>query len=149
MPKRTDEQLQALCQKTLSEPFQQFCDLKLVTLKEGEAITRFVIGDNTATGQGWLHGGILYGLLDASSYLAIIPMLDETQHAVSHDVHFSIMRRTERGMEVTIKTQVLRKGERVAFIQAEAYAESGGKNKLIATGNVTKSIINLPTDSGQ
>jgi uncharacterized protein (TIGR00369 family) len=123
------------------DPFQQFCGLELIQAAAGKATTQFLIGPNTTTSHGWLHGGILYGLLDTSSYLALLPLLEEHETAVSHDVNFSIMRRTQPGSVVTIRTEVLRKGNRVAFIRAEAFSGENGAEKLIAAGHVTKSII--------
>lgn len=145
---RSAAEIKAINTQTLAEPFQKFCSLSLLSQKDGCAKTLFTIGENTATSNGWLHGGILYGLLDASSFLALMPLLDETEYAVSHDVNFSIMRRTRSCMEVTIKTEVLRKGGRVAFIRAEAFAEFDGQKKLIATGHVTKSIIKIQDKEG-
>lgn len=145
MAQRTAAVLAELNTNTFSEPFQRFCGLELVSQDEGAAQTRFTINEQTATSSGWLHGGILYGLLDASSFIALLPMLDEKETAVSHDVNFSIMRRANQGCVVTIKTEVLRKGGRVAFIRAEAFTELDGKQKLIATGHVTKSIVSLST----
>lgn len=148
MAQRSAATLADLNKHTFNEPFQRFCGLELVAQEEGAARTRFTINEQTATSSGWLHGGILYGLLDASSYIALLPMLDEHETAVSHDVNFSIMRRADLGCVVTIKTEVLRKGGRVAFIRAEAFAELDGKQKLIATGHVTKSIVSIPGNKG-
>jgi acyl-coenzyme A thioesterase PaaI-like protein len=40
---------------------------------------------------GGLHGGVLYALMDAVSMLALLPALAPAQHAVTHDLHASMM----------------------------------------------------------
>ena len=125
----------------LSHPFHRSCGLELDRLQEGRAICRFMLNDFTINPFGALHGGILYALLDTVSLIALLPMLGEDEHAVSHDVHYSIMRPVTRDYTVELEANVRRRGRTVAFIQGEMRRCVDSRNELAATGTVTKTIL--------
>ena len=85
---------------------------------------------------GGLHGGVLYALMDAVSMLALLPKLAPAQHAVTHDLHASMMRTVAQGACCQLSAQVLRQGRTLAFIEATARVEGA----LVASARVTKSI---------
>ena len=87
-----------------------------------------------------LHGGVVYTFLDVASYLALLPLLSDDEHAVTHDVAVSLLRPVAAGKRVDIAGTVLRRGRAVAFMRAEATVD----REVVAAGQVTKSVVRLP-----
>ena len=85
---------------------------------------------------GGLHGGVLYALMDAVSMLALLPTLTPAQHAVTHDLHASMMRSVAPGARCRLSAQVIRQGRTLAFIEAKACVDGA----VVASARVTKSI---------
>lgn len=85
---------------------------------------------------GGLHGGVLYALMDAVSMLALLPTLSPAQHAVTHDLHASMMRSVAPGARCRLSAQVIRQGRTLAFIEASARVDGA----VVASARVTKSI---------
>src|SRR4051812_7856844 len=86
-----------------------------------------------------LHGGVVTTLLDTTCYLALLPHLSDTEHAVTHDLTVSLLRPVAAGKRVDITGTVLRRGRAVAFLRAEATV--GGD--VVAAAQVTKSVVRL------
>lgn len=85
---------------------------------------------------GGLHGGVFYALLDAICMLALLPELSDAEHAVTHDLHVSMMRSVPPGTRCELEGRVLRKGRSIAFMEGVARADG----RVIASARVTKSI---------
>jgi len=86
---------------------------------------------------GRLHGGALYALLDAMGLLALQPRLRPGQHAVTHDLHVSMLRAAPPGTRVQLRAEAVKVGRTLAFIDARA--EAGGQ--VLATARITKSLV--------
>ena len=129
----------------LAHPFHQACELTLTHCADGVAEVAFPVNGFTGNPQGALHGGILYALMDVASFLSVSSRLAPEQHAVSIDVHTSVLRAARPGETVRITSRVDRVGRSLAAMRCEATATSAdGQTRLIATGSVTKSIIREP-----
>ena len=85
---------------------------------------------------GGLHGGVLYALMDAVAMLALLPTLTATQHAVTHDLHASMMRAVAPGARCRLSAHVVRQGRTLAFIEAGVRVDGA----VVASARVTKSI---------
>lgn len=99
-------------------------------------VTRFAVTEDLGA-FGGLHGGALYTLLDATCLLALLPLLGKSEHAVTHDLHVSVMRAAPVGSTVCITGRVVRRGKQLAFLEARAECDG----KLVAAARVTKSIV--------
>jgi uncharacterized protein (TIGR00369 family) len=86
---------------------------------------------------GGLHGGVFYALLDAICMLALLPALSESEHAVTHDLHVSMMRPVAPGTRCVLEGRLIRKGRTLAFLEGVARADG----QVIASARVTKSIL--------
>ena len=75
--------------------------------------------------------------LPAVAYLALEPSLAENEDAVSHDLHISMLKGVMSGQTVYLKGDLVQRGRRVAFVNAEARADG----RLVATARITKTII--------
>lgn len=128
-------------QKIHELPFHQFCGFQTVRQEAGRAVCRFPVNRNTANAFGLLHGGILYGLMDLTCVVALVPLLKDNETPVSHDVHFSILRPAPEGFDIEMRSEVVKSGKTIAFLKCDAYRVTDAQDILIATGSVTKSII--------
>jgi uncharacterized protein (TIGR00369 family) len=139
--------LETVRDDVLSHDFHRACELQLLEAGEGHASTRFRVNDFTANPQGPLHGGILYAMMDVSSFFAVTTKLENGQHPVSVEVNTSVLRAAQKGDYVYIDAKADRVGRTLASIRAEAHVEdASGHRRLIATGTVTKSILSTSRD---
>lgn len=126
----------------LSHPLHQACELELRHSVDGRAEVCFKVNDFTANPQGALHGGILYAMMDVACFFAVVPQLAENQHPVSVEVHTSILRAALQGETVVIRSWVDRLGRTIAAMRCDALViNADGSERLIGTGNVTKSVL--------
>lgn len=137
-----ESKLERVNQLVLTAPLHAGANLRIVEQGGGEARVRFDVTPLIAGPSGMLHGGALYALMDTACYFALAPLL-EGQDAVSHDVHFSVVRPVDAGSTLEVTTRVERKGRTVAFMRAEArrLTEGDGENPLVGLGTVTKTIL--------
>lgn len=103
---------------------------------DGEASAGFEVGPQHV-GFGTLHAGVLYALMDAVAMLALLTRLDPARHAVTHDLHVSVMRSAALGDRVVLEGRVARLGRSVAFVDVSARVGE----VVIATARVTKSVV--------
>jgi uncharacterized protein (TIGR00369 family) len=106
---------------------------------DGIAKSHFQSTPELATFDGQLHGGALSVLFEVAAFLALAPLLKETQHAVTHDLHVSLMRPVPTGARCDLEAHVVRSGRTLAFLEVRAYVEG----KQVASARITKSIIAL------
>ena len=85
---------------------------------------------------GGIHGGVLYALLDAVCMLALLPTLPGGRHAVTHDLHVSMMRPVRPGALCRLEGRVARAGRTLAFIDGIARVDG----QVVASARVTKSL---------
>ena len=130
----------------LQHPYHRFAGLQLISQSPGKAVTRFPVSDNAVNMANDLHSGLLYGLMDATSFLALITVLKPEELAVTSDIHVSVVRPASRGMEVELHAEVIRRGTRLAFLRCDAWRVKGRDTRLIATATVTKSLSTARSD---
>jgi len=118
-------------------PLHKYIGIRLVDREQRHLGCTFVVHPGIEGRAGQLNGGILSLVLDAVAYLALEPALDETEDAVSHDLHISMLRGVMSGQTVHLKGDLVQKGRRVAFVNAEARVDG----RLVATARITKSIL--------
>ncbi|MEE4249527.1 MAG: PaaI family thioesterase [Alcanivoracaceae bacterium] len=134
--------LQQVREGVLNHPLHRACDLELVHSADGRAEVRFAVNDFSANPQGALHGGILYAMMDVACFFAVVPQLNNDQHPVSVEVHTSVLRAALHGETVVIRSWVDRLGRTLAAMRCDALViNEDGSERLIGTGNVTKSIL--------
>jgi|SRR5690554_814967 len=126
----------------LGHPLHRACDLELVHSTDGRAEIRFAVNDFAVNPAGALHGGILYAMMDVACFFAVISQLQADQHPVSVEVHSSVLRAALQGETVVIRSWVDRLGRTLAAMRCDALVvNADGSERLIGTGNVTKSIL--------
>lgn len=138
-------QIQRVNELVLGQPINRFAGLSLRRQEPGKAIARFSVEGNALTTGGTLHAGLLYGLMDATSFLALVTVLKPEELATTHDFHVSVMRPVSKGEEVELRAEVIRRGVNVAFIRCDAWRLAPTGEQLAASASVTKSL-SVPGD---
>jgi uncharacterized protein (TIGR00369 family) len=125
----------------LSHPLHAACGLQLVSAGEGRSVIRFEVNAFSANPQGALHGGVIYAMIDVACFFAVVPSLRPDQHPVSVECHTSILRAATMGETITIEASLDRLGRTLAAMRAEVFAGEGSQRRLIATGSITKAVL--------
>ena len=129
----------------LDIPLHRFLGVQLLDPANPPAGISFPVGESAQNQAALLHGGVVTALLDVASYLALLPHLDDAEHAVTHDMSVSLLRPVGPDESVAVVGDVLRRGRAVAFLRAEATV--GGRT--VAAAQVTKSIVPTPGPGNQ
>jgi uncharacterized protein (TIGR00369 family) len=129
----------ARVEAVLDIPLNRFLGVRLRDPADPAAGLWFPVGASAQNQAGVLHGGVVTTLLDTASYLALLPRLSDTEHAVTHDQTVSLLRPVAADARVDVTATVLRRGRAVAFMRAEAVVDG----ELVATAQVTKSVVRL------
>lgn len=136
-----EQRIEAVRDKVLAHPFHRACGLELLSAAGGEAEIAIAMNEFTLNPEGALHGGVLYAFVDVACFFAAVSQLQEGQHPVSIETHVSLLRAAHEGDRLTIRAKADRLGRTLAAMRAEVIAERDGETRLIATGSVTKSIL--------
>ena len=121
-------------------PINRFLGVQLLDPDHPSDGAWFIANEHLEGREGTLHGGVVPLLLDGAAYLALTPLLAPSEDAISHDLHFSLLRTVHVGQRVELRGHVVKKGRSVAFLDAAATVDG----RIVATARVTKSIIPLP-----
>lgn len=121
----------------LDIPLHRFLGVRLLDPGNPSAGISFPVGEAAQNQAALLHGGVVTALLDVASYLALLPHLDDAEHAVTHDMSVSLLRPVGPDENVAVVGDVLRRGRAVAFLRAEATVDG----RTVAAAQVTKSIV--------
>jgi uncharacterized protein (TIGR00369 family) len=124
-------------QRVLNVAMHRFMGLEIVSQEAGKAELRVPPSANILNNVSYVHGGVYYALLDLAGYLALVPMLEEGENAVTCDISCSILRAVPQGQELRFHGTVLKRGKRLAFSESRATADG----KLVAFAKLTKTII--------
>ena len=129
----------ARIQGVLDIPLNRFLGMQLRDEADPSAGIWFPVGPSAQNQAGVLHGGVVTTLLDTACYLALLPHLSDTEHAVTHDLTVSLLRPVVADQRVDLVGTVLRRGRAVAFLRAEATVDG----QVVAAAQVTKSVVPL------
>jgi acyl-coenzyme A thioesterase PaaI-like protein len=77
--------------------------------------------------------------LDATTQLALLPMLEAGEQATTIDIHVSLIRSVPPGARVALRAEVLRKRSTIAFLRCEAQTVEDAAG-TVAVATITKSI---------
>ena len=123
----------------LAIPFHQFMGVTSVESHSGTGAFSVEVTENIMNPTGKFHGGALYSLCDVCAYAGLASLMDDQTEAVTSDIHVSVMRAATVGDVVHFKSEILKLGKRLCFIDVEVTS----KGKLIAAAKVTKSMLSL------
>lgn len=130
--------------RILSHPLHAAGDLAVLVSDGGASEITFAVNGFTANVIGTLHGGILYAMVDVAAFMALLSVIPDGLHGVTADIQVSVLRAAKQGDIVHVRGRVDRVGRTLANMRAEAFVMTEGKERLIATGTVVKSLIPAP-----
>ncbi len=126
-----------LTRRVLDLPMHRVLGLNLQAQEPGIAVATFEAASNTLGPAEALHVGVVHALMESVCLLAVIPLLQAGEYAVTHDFHASVMRPIPAGQSVELRAKVQRQGKNVIFVDGEAWAA----DKLCYMARVTKSVL--------
>src|SRR5512136_938160 len=115
-----------------ANPF--FCQtgIDVVNMEPGKAALTMPVRPDMHNGVGWLQGGMLVALADEAMALALYPLLEKNEDIATIAESTSFIRGIRKGT-ILAEARVIRKGRRVAFMEAEVCADDGEKTLLSRT----------------
>jgi len=124
-------------QKVLDHPLHKFLGVADITSDNGSGEIRITVTEELVNPAGLFHGGVVYVLSDVCAYAGLLSMLEDSEEAVTHDLHISVLRPAKLGDEVVFRSQIVKRGRQLCFLDVTASVN----DKTIATVRVTKSVI--------
>jgi uncharacterized protein (TIGR00369 family) len=121
----------------LGVPLLHFLGAELIDEADPAAGLTFVASDQTVNAVDYLHGGVISTVLDLAAWLAVVAELDDDEEAITHNLSVSYLTAVKGRAPLTATGTVVRRSKRLAF----ATAELRDDERLIATAQVTKSIV--------
>jgi uncharacterized protein (TIGR00369 family) len=121
----------------LGVPLLQFLGAELVEERDPAAGLTFVASDQTVNAVDYLHGGIISTVLDVAAWLSVLSELDDNEEAITHNLFVAYLSAVKGNTRLTATGTVVRRSRRLAF----ATAELRDDDRLVATAQVTKSIV--------
>ena len=115
-----------------ANPFFCSMGIDIVSYAPGKAVLAMQVRPDMHNGVGWLQGGILVALADEAIALALSTRLSEHEGIATISESTSFVKGVRDGVVVAEAT-VIKKGRRVAFAQAEVFADNGKKTLLSRT----------------
>jgi uncharacterized protein (TIGR00369 family) len=88
---------------------------------------------------GTLHAGALGAIMELTGFLALLPHLAGTEHAVTHHISTQILSPGRAGEQVLVTASVERRTRRLGFVTATATVGE----RLLARAQITKSVIEI------
>lgn len=121
----------------ISTPLLRFLGAEFVDAETPAAGISLLVGKQSVNAIDYLHGGAISTVLDVAAYLSLIPELGDDEEAVTHNLFVTYLAAVKGSTELTATGTVIRRSRRLAFVSAEL----GDPPRLVATAQVTKSIV--------
>jgi len=132
------EQLEAWQRERLKTVLGNYAwvGIELVSIGGGEASVRVPCPPELEVG-GLFNGGILAGLLEVPSYIALLTELRENETPVTNDLFVQHLRGVPADAEIVLDGKLIRRGRTMAWTEASARADG----KLTTQARITKSLL--------
>ena len=115
-----------------ANPFFCFAGIDIVTTEPGRAVLSMPVRPAMLNGVGWLQGGMLVAIADEAMVLALCPLLEKNEEIATIAESTSFIRGIQKGT-LLAEARVIKKGRRVAFMEAEVRADDDKKTLLART----------------
>jgi acyl-CoA thioesterase len=116
----------------LANPFFCLTGIDIVKAEPGNAVLTMAVRPDMYNGVGWLQGGMLVAIADEAMALALCPLLEPGEGIATIAESTSFIRGVREGT-ILAEARVIRKGRRVAFMEAEVWVDDGKKTLLSRT----------------
>ena len=121
----------------IRHPLHRHLGVNGIKSESGHGEIVLTITENAVNPAGFFHGGVIYLLCDVCAYGGLLSLLDDNTEAVTHDIQVSVMKAVEMGDVVEFRSEVVKMGARLCFIDVRV--SSAGE--IIATARITKSLL--------
>src|SRR5512145_1596120 len=115
-----------------ANPFFCLTGIDIAESEAGRAVLTMPVTPALHNGVGWLQGGMLVAIADEAMALALYPLLEKDEGIATIAESTSFIRGVREGTILT-EARVVRKGRRVAFMEAEVWSDDGEKVLLSRT----------------
>jgi acyl-CoA thioesterase len=115
-----------------ANPFFCLTGIDIVSAEPGVAVLKMPVRPDMHNGVGWLQGGMLVAIADEAMALALYPLLEKNEGIATIAESTSFVRGVRAGI-ILAEARVIKKGRRVAFMEAEVWADEGKKILLSRT----------------
>lgn len=110
--------------------------IELISIDKGEASVRVPCPPELEAG-GLFNGGVLSGLLEVPSYLALLTELRENETPVTNDLFVQHLRGVPAKAEIVLSGKLIRRSRSMAWTEASAHADG----VLTTQARITKSLL--------
>lgn len=136
------EELDVRSRLLLDHAYQRYCGVELLVQRPGFCRTRIEVTEAIDNLGQTLHGGVIYTLMDVTSMLATLPMVEAHEYPLTTSLSVNVLRPAERGEHVEFEAEVTRAGRRVIFSQIRAVLATGRHSgKVVATAQIVKARV--------
>jgi len=115
-----------------ANPFFCLTGIDIVCSEPGRAVLIMPVRPDMHNGAGWLQGGMLVAIADEAMALALYPLLDKQEGIATIAESTSFIKGIRDGF-ITAEARIVKKGRRVAFMEAEVWADEEKKTLLSRT----------------
>ena len=115
-----------------ANPFFCLAGIDIVTVESGRAVLSMPVRPAMYNGVGWLQGGMLVAIADEAMALALYTLLKKDEGIATIAESTSFIRGIQKGT-ITAEARVIKKGRRVAFMEAEVREDDSKKTLLART----------------
>jgi acyl-CoA thioesterase len=115
-----------------ANPFFCLTGIDIVSAEPGRAVLMMPVRPDMHNGVGWLQGGMLVAIADEAMALALYPLLAKDEGIATIAESTSFIRGVRKGT-ILAEAKVIKKGRRVAFMEAEVRADDAEKTLLSRT----------------
>jgi acyl-CoA thioesterase len=115
-----------------ANPFFCLAGIDIVKSEPGSAVLTMEVRPDLHNGVGWLQGGMLVAIADEAMALALYPLLEKNEGIATIAESTSFIKGVRKGT-ILAEARVIKKGRRVAFMEAEVWVNDGEKVLLSRT----------------
>jgi acyl-CoA thioesterase len=115
-----------------ANPFFCLAGIDIVKAEPGSAVLTMEVRPDLHNGVGWLQGGMLVAIADEAMALALYPLLEKNEGIATIAESTSFIKGIRKGT-IHAEARVIKKGRRVAFMEAEVWVNDGEKTLLSRT----------------
>jgi acyl-CoA thioesterase len=115
-----------------ANPFFCLTGIDIAKAEPGIAVLTMPVRPDMHNGVGWLQGGMLVAIADEAMALALYPLLDENEGIATIAESTSFIKGVRKGT-ILAEARIIKKGRRIAFMEADVWADDGEKTLLSRT----------------
>jgi acyl-CoA thioesterase len=115
-----------------ANPFFCLTGIDIAKAEPGIAVLTMPVRPDMHNGVGWLQGGMLVAIADEAMALALYPLLEKSEGIATIAESTSFIKGVRKGT-ILAEARVVKKGRRIAFMEAEVWADDGEKILLSRT----------------